>query len=332
MSPHFRTVDYEVDTVVGETELASYDTSRAATPPGYANRVITVPSAFAEAGVELRIAGTRNVLDTSGSGSDLRWSSAELHAAMVANSSGHRDVPQWKLWALIASKFSENDRTIGIMFDQAGLERQGMAVFAQAIKASGIAGAAWDMHTYVHEIGHAFNLLHSWDKGFANPPAPLGPRNGYGDASWMNYPHLYQGSTASGIAAYWGDFPFRFTDNEIRHLRHGFYRDVIMGGGNFIAGSASTAPAAETFALPLTDESGLVLEIQGQEAFEYGEPVVAQLKLGRTGSRGDVLVAPDLQPSAGHVLVAVTDPYGRSRTYRPLTREGKAKTTRRKKK
>ena len=319
-SAYFRTVDYEVDTVVGEAELVRYDTAGAATPPGYANRVITVPSAFAEAGLELRIAGTRNVLDTTGTGTDLLWSSAELHAAMVANFSGHRDVPQWKLWALVAGKYADGEGTAGIMFDTTGLQRQGMAVFEQTLREYGLAGHAWDMHTYVHEIGHAFNLLHSSQKNLANPPAPLGPRNGFGDLSWMNYPHLYQGSTGNGVDAYWGDFPFQFSQNEIRHLRHGFYRHVVMGGSNFIADAAMDLPAAEAFALPLTDESGLALELQGQDAFEYGEPVVAQIKLSRTGSRKDVVVAPDLQPSAGHVIVAITDPYGRSRMFRPLTR------------
>ncbi|MFF3492434.1 hypothetical protein ACFYWS_13895 [Streptomyces sp. NPDC002795] len=320
-SAYFRSVDYEVDTVIGQTELASYDTSKGTTPPGYAHRVITVPSAFAEAGVELRSAGTRNVLDTSGAGTGVLWSDAELHAAMVANFSGYRDVPQWKLWALVAGKYEGSAGTIGIMFDYvSGLHRQGLAVFEQSIKEAGIAGAAWDMHTYVHEIGHAFNLLHSWEKHLANPPAPLGPRSGYGDVSWMNYPHLYKGGTADGIEAFWGSFPFRFSDNEIRHLRHGFYRHVIPGGSNWAANAAMDISAAEMFALPLTDESGLALELEGQEAFEYGEPVVTQIKLSRTGSRGDVLVSPDLQPAAGHVIVAITDPYGRSRMFQPLTR------------
>ncbi|GAA1931616.1 hypothetical protein GCM10009837_66690 [Streptomyces durmitorensis] len=321
VSAYFRTVDYEVDTVVGETEFASYDTAKATTPPGYADRIITVPSAFAEAGIEMRVAGTRNVLDTTGADADLLWSDAELHAAMVANFSAYRDVPQWKLWTLVAGKYAGGASTAGIMFDYlSGLQRQGAAVFAQTLREHGLGGVAWDMHTYVHEIGHAFNLVHAWEKGNTTPPAPLGPRNGYGDLSWMNYPHFYQGETANGIAAFWGAFPFRFSEDEIRHLRHGFYRNVIMGGTNWNTNSAMDLSAAQASTLPLTDESGLALEIEGKETFEYGEPVVAQFKLSRTGSRGDILVTSDLQPSAGHMIVAVTDPSGRSRTFRPLTR------------
>lgn len=55
------------------------------TPPGYPNCVLTLPAAFAEAGLEPRPAGVRNTVDNSGLGIDLRWSTAELYAAMEAN-------------------------------------------------------------------------------------------------------------------------------------------------------------------------------------------------------------------------------------------------------
>ncbi|WP_371524895.1 hypothetical protein OG302_01145 [Streptomyces sp. NBC_01283] len=320
-STYFRTVDYEVDIAAGETEIVSYDTAKAPTPPGYANRVLTVSSAFGEAGVELRTTGGRNIISTPGTESSLLWSKAELHAAMVANFSGYRDVPQWKVWTLVANDYADKPGIAGTMFDSIGLQRQGMAVFTKAAAV----GTNDDLHTYVHELGHAFNLLHSFGKDDADPPQPLGPRAGYGDLSWMSYPHLYQGDPSvagdKGTAAFWRAFPFCFTDDEIRHLRHGFYRDVILGGSNFTAGAAKDHSALELVAQPLTDNSGLALQIEGQAAFAYGEPVVAQLKLARTGSHGDVAVLGDLAPSAGNVSVAITDPYGHTRLFQPLTRE-----------
>ncbi|GAA2258570.1 hypothetical protein GCM10010232_56220 [Streptomyces amakusaensis] len=86
-----------MDSIAGTAAFDSYDTSRAATQPGYRNRVLTVPAAFAEARLEVRPAGVRNVFNNAGSGWDLRWSTAELHAAMVANLSQYRDVPQRKV-------------------------------------------------------------------------------------------------------------------------------------------------------------------------------------------------------------------------------------------
>lgn len=321
VSTYFHTVDFEVDTVTGEAAIGSYDTSKATTPAGYANRVLTVPSSFAEAGIELRTSGS-NVIALSGADADLLWSKAELHAAMVANFSGYRDVPQWKLWTLVAGGYADGDskRIAGTMFDSIGLQRQGVAVFTEC----NTAGTNDEFHTYVHELGHAFNLMHSFSKGTATPPAPSGPLAGYGDLSWMQYPHLYQGDSTAAVgdraAEFFRAFPFRFTDDEIRHLRHGFYRNVVMGGNNFVTGAAKEQPSLELLTQPLTDDSGLVLQLEGQASFEYGEPVVAQLKLGRTGSRGDIGVLPDLDPETGHVIVAITDPYNQTRVFRPLTR------------
>jgi hypothetical protein len=48
-----------------------------------------------------------------------------------------------------------------------------------------------DIRTYVHEMGHALNMAHSFDRDAANPPQKLGLRNGYGDLSFMQYYDLY---------------------------------------------------------------------------------------------------------------------------------------------
>ncbi|NUU25076.1 MAG: hypothetical protein HOV68_26770 [Streptomycetaceae bacterium] len=315
-SAMYRTVDVETDAIADMPVFAQYDTTHGPTPPGYRNRLLSVPTAYAEAGIEMRTSGTANIApDTSGA--DLMWSVAELHAAMLENFSLHREVPQWKLWAFAATRFTQRG-VIGIMFDQAGLQRQGMAVFAQELRDFGLVGSAHELHTYVHEFGHAFNLLHAWQKNLAQPPAPLGPGNGFGDLSWMNYPQNYRSPSGDGTEAFWRAFPFRFSDNELRHLRHGFYRHVVPGGSDFIMDSQMQAGSAEAFALPTTDESGLRLEVGGKSGFAYGEPVMVELKLSRT--RGDVAVMRDLDPKAEHVAIAITDPYGRSRVFRPMAR------------
>jgi hypothetical protein len=86
--------------------------------------------------------------------------------------------------------------------------------------------------TLLHELGHCFNLLHSWQKSLAVPPGVNRPNA----LSWMNYPWRYPG----GPTAFWNDFAFQFDDQEIVHIRHGFLNQVIMGGNNFAAGSALT--------------------------------------------------------------------------------------------
>ncbi len=58
------------------------------------------------------------------------------------------------------------------------------------------------------------------DKADSVPAQPLGPREGHGDLSFMNYDSKYQGPVNSGSAAYWAEFCYQFTPNELRHL-HG---------------------------------------------------------------------------------------------------------------
>ncbi|MER5321718.1 hypothetical protein [Streptosporangium roseum] len=238
---------------------------------------------------------------------------------MVSNFSGHRDVEQWKLWSIIATHYVDVD-VRGIEFDEEGSPRQGMAVFHTALVEQRMAGTRKEIRTWVHEIGHVLNLMHSWQKNIADPPQPLGPRNGYGDLSWMNYPQHYRGpNEEQGEDAYWAAFPYRFTANELRHLRHGFYRNVVMGGNAFLTGGADH-PALERFDPPPASRSGLRLELYGRDTFSHGEPVVTEIKLSLDGSSPHADAFPNLSPRGDNLTVLVTDPAGAIRPFRPIAR------------
>ncbi|MEV5575515.1 hypothetical protein AB0L06_36215 [Spirillospora sp. NPDC052269] len=322
-SPYFRTIELETDAVVGKPVFSSYDTSTAPVPPGYRNRIMTVASAYADAGIEMSAAAAAPVqVDASEAGSDLLWSSSELHAAMVAHFAGYADTPQWKLWAFVAGTYFDTSTqgpgtAVGIMFDSTGRNRQGMAVFYDRQIAGGEPGTREEPHTWVHELGHALNLAHSWDK--ARVGDPLGPRNGYGDLSWMNYSHLYQFSdTVQGSAAYWARFRFGFTANELVHLRHGFYNDVVPGGADFFSGSTAKDygdTALASMSEPVVDHSGLSLTLSARP-FLYGEPVAVEVRLART--ERDVQVHSDLSPANANLRVAIVGPSGNTRVFRPL--------------
>jgi hypothetical protein len=205
------------------------------------------------------------------------------------------------------------------MFDASGAnQRQGCAVFYNQIQGTAPYDQRAQLRTYVHELGHAFNLLHSWQKNLASPPQPLGDNGGLGDLSWMNYTWNYQPSTgAGGDAAYWAAFPFQFTDNEVIHLRHGYHRNVVMGGNPFATGAAEIDP--ELFAEPVRDRSGLSLEVRTKDAYAYGEPVVVELKLDSTDTRGTETHG-YLHPNDDFVTIAIRQPSGRTVLYRPLIR------------
>jgi hypothetical protein len=316
-SPYFRTVQLEQDSVAGAVPFISYDTGSLPQPPSSPPRVLTVPKAYAEAGIEMQVAGTPNVIPVSAAGANATWSDAELHAAMVNHFSLHANVPQWRVWMLVATSY-DGGGVRGIMFDYSdAFQRQGAAVFYDAIQGTDAATQRAALRTYVHELGHAFNLLHSWQKDLADPPQPLGPNGGLGDLSWMNYAWKYQPPPPSpgGEGAYWAGFPFQFTDNELLHLRHGFYKNVIMGANPFGKGAAEIDP--ELFDAPVLDQSGLELELRSKASLGYGEPAVIELKLSTTDLRGRD-VHGHLHPNDDLVSVAIQQPSGRTVLYRPM--------------
>lgn len=314
-SQHFRTVQLETDSVAGTVPFVSYDTATLAGPDP--DRVLTVPKAYQEAGIDIQVAGTPNVIPGGTAGAT--WSDSELHAAMVSHFSLYADRPQWKVWMFVATGYDDSS-VRGIMFDASGArQRQGAAVFWDAIGGADAASQRAALRTYVHELGHAFNLLHSWQKHLAVPPQPLGLNGGRGELSWMNYVQGYDpgGGQPSGTAAYWAAFPFQFVDAELVHLRHGFRNDVIPGGSNFGAGAAEVDP--QLFAERVADQSGLALELRSKGVFGYGEPVVVELKLAATDTRGTAAHT-RLHPKDDMVSIAVRQPSGRCVRFRPLMR------------
>ncbi|MGI5170640.1 hypothetical protein ACQEU3_40460 [Spirillospora sp. CA-253888] len=327
-SPYFRTIELETDAMAGKPVFDSYDTATATVPPGYRDRTLSVASAYTETGIEMVASSTNELtLDGAEADTDLLWSNSELHAAMLAHFKGYADASQWKLWAFVASKVFDSSTqgagtTVGRMFDGIGKQRQGLAVFYDAQATGGEIGTREELHTWIHEIGHALNLAHSWDK--ANVGAQLGARDGYGDLSWMCYSHKYQyDDTVQGSDAYWERFRFSFTTNELIHLRHAFYNNIVPGGADFFVTGATSKHAAADAALaamsePLADDSGLALTLSARP-FLYGEPVAVEVRLARAGR--DVQVDPDLSTEGGNLAFAIAAPSGATRMFRPLAHD-----------
>jgi hypothetical protein len=305
-SSSFRHVQLEQDYVEDVTPFTSYDTSLL--PSGDPGRVLTVQSAYTEAGIQLQTAGAWNEIPLSGAGSNATWSNAELHQAMELQFSLWQDDPQWKVWLLAAQQHDYGTGLYGIMFDQQGQQRQGCAVFHAGVGGDTPEQQRLQLYTYVHELGHCFNLFHSFHKQYMNPPQP----NRLKALSWMNYPWGYPG----GAAAFWNAFPFQFDDQEVVHLRHAFRDDIILGGNPFGTGAALENPRA--FADPVDDRSGLKLELETpQQSYAYGEPVRIEIKLRLTDMRGK-RVNDNLDPNQGFVKIAIQQPSGDVELYEPL--------------
>ncbi|MBT1076899.1 hypothetical protein [Geobacter grbiciae] len=307
-SIYFRSVQLEQDNEQGVTPFSSYNTG--SLPAGGAARTLSVAGAYAEAGVEMVAAGTTDTIPTAEAGTNLKWSDSELHASMVKHFSLWHDIPQWKAWLFHAYEH-ENPGLLGIMFDQQGKQRQGAATFYKGLGGATAQKQRLQLFAAVHELGHTFNLLHSFGKSDAVPAVANRPNA----LSWMNYPHLYP---PGGEPAFWNAFGFIFDDPEVVHLRHAYRNAIIMGGNNFTVGSALEALQNEqAFAQPLMDQSGLKLALEAPASFLFGEPVVVEIKLKATDLSGRMAHA-QLHPSLGYVRIGIRKPNGQVVAYEPL--------------
>jgi hypothetical protein len=308
-SVYFRTVDFEQDWERGVAPFVSYNTGTL--PSGGPARVLSVASAYGESGLEFRVSTAANETDNSGAGTDSKWSDAELHDAMIKHFSQWADVPQWKVWLFAAMDHEIGPGLYGIMFDQLGKQRQGCATFHRGIGGTTADKARLQLYTYVHELGHCFNLLHSWQKSFARPPQPNRPDS----LSYMNYPWGYP----DGPAAFWNRFGFSFDALELRHLRHGFRNNVVIGGNDFIVGSGLTSISdPQAYAAPVEDNSPLQLTLKAtKETYQYGDAIEIEVKLSTNGSR-EIPVIADINPRYGFVQLGIHTPNGQINDYKPM--------------
>jgi hypothetical protein len=304
-SESFRTILLEEAYQHDVRRFEEYDTSLL--PSAGANRTLSATVAFAEAGIELQRSRAPSPVDTAIAGPNHTWSDAELHAAMELYFTGLAQRPQWAIW-LMHARVHDDPRLRGLMFDRRGLHRQGCAVFYESMADEQPPTLRNQLHTCVHELGHGFNLAHSWQKVRATPPVPSRPDA----ASWMNYPFRYPG----GEPAYWPAFAFEFDEPELVHLRHGFQEDVIMGGRPFLAGAASETGEPDPHE---RHNPGLRLALTAPREFRLGMPVSVELALHATTAAGQ-LVSKVIGPRPGNVDIYIRRPDGIEVAFEPLLR------------
>ncbi len=312
-SPYFRSIKLEQDREVGASFLASYDTN--VMPHPGTGRVLTIISAYAEAGVQMVPTAGSDTVPTIEAGPDAVWTNAELEAAMHHHFSIISDSPQWQTYLLAC--VSRHEQTsggsvlFGIMFDLTGSsQRQGCAVFQTQIN-NFYGGAGTNdvnrhtMYCYVHELGHSFNLLHSWDKGRPN------------SLSWMNYDWKYD--QLNGAGSYWANFNFRFDDQELVHIRHDYRNSVIMGGDNWNvnAGFGTGEDQIDLTKGMVENNSGVGLELYSKASFVLNEPVVVELKLHLNGKE-EVTVNAMMHPNFDFIKLTIKKPNGEIVRYEPL--------------
>lgn len=323
-SRHFHPVNLEFDVVEGARSVLSYNTgthpNRPSTLPV---ETLTVERVFQRAGFDTSLSGGSGRIPLRLAGGNQTWSDAEMHDAMQAYWSKFQDRPRWALWVLFASLHTPDPGEAaedlgGIMFDDIGPNhRQGTSIFVDSFISQPPAGDpapdAWvrrmTFWCACHEMGHAFNLAHSWQKAagadwiqLANEPEAR---------SFMNYPY----NVAGDEPAFFADFEYRFSDSELLFMRHAPERFVQMGNADWFDNHAFERAAVE-------ERPRLTLELRvnrERPLFEFMEPVTLELKLTNS-SRSPLMVDRHaLQPD--HELTVITKRDGQpARQFRPYAR------------
>ncbi len=304
----FHPVEFEFDCAEGTSTLTKINThDHPNRPATLVEEDLTIQTAYRRAGFDVRCSGGDSVVPIAGAGPGARWSDMEMHDAMQAYWSRFANKAQWSMWVFFAALHEMGTSLGGIMFDDIGPNhRQGTAIFNDSFISQAPSGDpapdAWVRRmrfwTACHEMGHAFNLAHSWQKSLAaDGRGPWIPLADEPEArSFMNYPYRVSG----GQSAFFADFEYRFSDAELLFLRHAPERFVRMGDADwfddhgFREARVSAEPALELQLRPN----------RGDASFEFLEPPILELKLKNVSSQPQ-LVPEKILADSGQMTVIV---------------------------
>lgn len=263
---------------------------------------LSLEAVLAEAGYDVETAGTADILPPAPEGG---WGEKSLIDLMEDFAQSDISAPGFALRVLLLSR-SNRSGLLGIMFDHRDeMPRQGCAVFAQEIidRVPQHRQTTKLLQTTVHEIGHALNLVHRFERvvGKADSLSP------------MNYDWRFGGG--GRVADYWRDFRFRFDADELGFLRHGTWRATVPGGSDFHSarywaeGDGGYSPYVPERPLPGWELS-LVEPISGP-VFAFGQPVVLGVRLTNRTGRVQRVPSMLLDTKAGFLEILIERESGR---------------------
>ncbi len=271
---------------------------------------VTIESCLGDAGFEVSRVGHRNQIPAPSGG---RWDDSQLHGLMTQFAQEPLDRRSWNLHVLML-QLSRLNGLNGVMFDSGDsdlnhLPRQGAAIFQHEIKFPIIDGDGnrspaprpdWQrklIQTTVHELGHALNLAHRFERELGRADS----------LSFMNYDWRYKGG--GNKTNFWRDFGFTFDPDELAFMRHGPRDAVIPGGAEFrtVPYWENTDGGYSPYRVEVpTDELKLnLLPPASGNLFQFGQPVLLTVEL--INNTGQVLDLPRrlIDPKSGFLQFVV---------------------------
>jgi hypothetical protein len=267
-------------------------------PPGayvFNNRSITIEQALHDAGFETYTAGLSSRVPSAPEGG---WEGAHLHTLMHDVAQASLLQRTWELHLLMLSRSSKRG-LLGVMFDTTDeLPRQGAAVFAEAIRSiQGIDHTRKLIQTTVHELGHALNLAHRFERVVGRADS----------LSFMNYDWRFRGGSRQD--QFWSAFRFTFDKDELEFLRHAPLPRLIPGGAPFHSvaywadGNGGYSPYVPEAPMP---ELGLSLKVPDTgPVFAFAQPVFLEAALQNRTSEPLNIPRFLLDPKAGFLEVLI---------------------------
>ncbi|CZS92546.1 uncharacterized protein RAG0_03155 [Rhynchosporium agropyri] len=250
------------------------------------------------------------------------WTDAALHSAMLRHRKRVNLDQDWRYYVLSAKR--SNKSVFGIMFDAFGTDSNNIAregIFVCSHVTAG--GPAWPtansmrfgeitpafFRTSLHELGHAFGLLHN-DDGLDGFSPVL-------DGSFMNKTSamLQRSSPQDTLMS---KIKWNYSDLNLYQLRH--WPDVFIrpGGVNFASATNVNPPiAAQDEAVTIPGLTLAIDPLQGHEELPLGAPVRVDLKLTNNGT-SNVLVPADIGLKSNELAGTITDGTGYARGFQSI--------------
>jgi hypothetical protein len=281
-----RSLSIEIESEQGVAAPVAYD---------FRGREVTIDSCLEDAGFGVGRTGVASTIPPAPAGG---WDISQLHTLMQDFAQASLAARAWELHLLLLSRAKE-EGLFGVMFDTTEvLPRQGAAVFADSIRH--FAGDSYDrklIQTSVHELGHALNLAHRFERVVGRADS----------TSFMNYDWRYLGGERED--EFWSQFAFTFDPDELSFLRHAPRSAVIPGGAAFHSVRYwNEGTGGYSAYVPEVQLDDLKLELRppaNGRLFSFAQPVFLEVRLTNLGDQAINFRTDLLDPKGGFLEILI---------------------------